>query len=199
MPMTNLLFFERGLQTSPRFARAWLFSRDRRVSPEPSSTLSKATRRSLRRHLDLALSFLNLVRRYHGLGLQSNIDDDVVLADFDDQSVEDGARTNALAPRCSVRTVPQNFSVMFSLNDFNPPHFPCALRSLPKNNGDRSLEAATYCLQNLMPTNPFPHNSRRDTLTDDTQDASDHCIDGHTGLYPAERRRRLRREAKRSA
>jgi hypothetical protein len=30
-------------------------------------------------------------------GLQSDIDDHVILANFDDQSIEDGARANALA------------------------------------------------------------------------------------------------------
>ena len=32
-----------------------------------------------------------------GFGLQSDVDDDVVLADFDDQAIEDGAGTNPLA------------------------------------------------------------------------------------------------------
>ena len=48
-------------------------------------------------HFHLALLVLELLGRNHCLGLQSDIDDDVVLTDFDNQSVEDGAGANALA------------------------------------------------------------------------------------------------------
>ncbi len=63
---------------------------------------------------DLALFVLELIGRNDGLGLQSNIDDDVVLADFDDQSVEDGARTNALARDALFEQFRKTFCHVFS-------------------------------------------------------------------------------------
>ncbi len=64
--------------------------------------------------LDLTLFVLELIGRYDGFGLQSNIDDYIVLTDFDDQAVEDGARTNALARDALFEQFRKTFSHVFS-------------------------------------------------------------------------------------
>ncbi len=45
---------------------------------------------------------------------KSDIDDDVVLADFDDQSIEDGARTNALARNALFKQFRKTFCHVLS-------------------------------------------------------------------------------------
>ena len=92
------------------------FSRDRRVSPEPSSTLSSATSTVSPTVTSISpFSFLNWSERDDGLGLQSDVDDDVVLADFDDQPGEDGARTNALARDALFEQFRKTFCHVFSI------------------------------------------------------------------------------------
>jgi hypothetical protein len=64
--------------------------------------------------LDLAFFVLELLRGDDRLGLQAHVDDHVVLADFDDQSVEDGARTNALAGYALFEQFRETFCHVFS-------------------------------------------------------------------------------------
>jgi len=115
MPMTISFVFRTRSPDESRFAPRLAFSRDRRVSARAILHAVQGNLDGLSDdNLDLALFILELVRRYHGLGLQSNIDDDVVLADSR-SSVEDGARTNALARDALFETVPQNFLSCFLL------------------------------------------------------------------------------------
>ena len=93
------------------------FSRDRRVSPEPSSTLSSATSTvSPTADFDLALLVLELLDGNDGFGLESDVDDDEVLADIDDQAVEDRARTNALVGEALFEQFRETFCHVFSIN-----------------------------------------------------------------------------------
>jgi hypothetical protein len=55
-----------------------------------------------------------LVGGNYRLGFQSDIDDDVVLAYFDDQSIEDGARPNALARDALFEQFRKTFCHVFS-------------------------------------------------------------------------------------
>ena len=64
--------------------------------------------------LDFTFFVLELVGGNYRLGFQSDIDDDVVLADFDDQSIEDGARTNALARDALFEQFRKTFCHVFS-------------------------------------------------------------------------------------
>ena len=76
-------------------------------------------------HLDLALFVLELIRGNDRLGLQSDIDDDVILADLDDQSIEDGARTNPLAGDALFKQFRKTFCHVLSIN-VSLARFPCA-------------------------------------------------------------------------
>ena len=64
--------------------------------------------------LDFTLFVLELIGGNDRFGLQSDVDDDVVLAYFDDQSVEDGARTNALARDALFEQFRKTFCHVFS-------------------------------------------------------------------------------------
>src|SRR5258708_19343051 len=74
-------------------------------------------------------------------------------------------RMRWLAMLCSNSSA--KLSVMFSLKLF-PSTYPCA-RGVTKNNGHRSMKAATKFLQNFT----------RQTSAGHFQDALDHRIDGH--------------------
>ncbi len=92
------------------------FSRDRRVSPVPSSTRVEG-------HLDVVagLDFdltalvLELLERDDGFGLEADVDDDDVGTDVDHQAGEDHAGANALIRQALLRTVGQNFRSYASL------------------------------------------------------------------------------------
>ena len=64
--------------------------------------------------LDFALFILELIGGDDRFGFQSDIDDDVVLADFDDQSIEDGARPNALARNALFKQFRKTFCHVLS-------------------------------------------------------------------------------------
>ena len=67
------------------------FSCERRVSPKPSSTESRATSTvSPILTFISPSSFSNILDRNGAFGFQSCVDDDVVTGDVDDGSVEDG-------------------------------------------------------------------------------------------------------------
>ena len=84
MPVTISDFLNassRRVQVRARLA----FSRDRRVSPEPSSTASSATSTSSPTLTSISpRSFLNCSSGDDGFGLQARVDDDHVGADVDD-------------------------------------------------------------------------------------------------------------------
>ena len=93
----HLLLFEGRFEARPGPGALGLFARQAGLS----RTVLDAVQRDLDRladgDLDLAFLILELVGWNYRLGFQSDVDDHVVLAYFDDQSIEDGARTNALA------------------------------------------------------------------------------------------------------
>ncbi len=111
----HFLLFERGLEPGPG-ARALGFLAGQAGFP---GTVLHAVQGHLDGladdNFDLALFVLELFRRYDGFGFQSNVDDDVVLAYFDDQPVEDGARTDALAGNALFEQFGKTFSHVFSV------------------------------------------------------------------------------------
>jgi hypothetical protein len=75
-------------------------------------------------YFDFTFFVLELVGGNHCLGFQSDIDDDVVLAYFDDQSIEDGARSNALARNALFEQFRKTFCHVFSY--YSLARIPCA-------------------------------------------------------------------------
>src|ERR1700704_2770230 len=90
------------------------------MMPMTTSCFSKAVSRRVHGlahgDLEFTLLVLELVGGNYRLGFQSDIDDDVVLAYFDDQSIEDGARTYALARDALFKQFRKTFCHVFSIN-----------------------------------------------------------------------------------
>ena len=108
-PLTISLFSNAVSRRSQVRARL-AFSRDRRVSPEPSSTLSSATSTSSPTLTSISpRSFLNCSSRDHGLGLEAGAHDDHVGVDVDHAAGEDLARAESAGSPGSLRTVGQSF------------------------------------------------------------------------------------------
>ena len=91
------------------------FSRDRRVSPVPSSTESSATSTCSPALTSTSpRSFLNCSSGNDGFGLQSDVDDDDVVGDFDDEPGEDHARADALVGETLFEKLGETFCHTFT-------------------------------------------------------------------------------------
>ena len=101
----------RRVQVRARLA----FSRDRRVSPVPSSTESSATSTSSPVLTSISpRSFLNWSIGDHGLGLEAHVDDDDVVGDFDDEPREDHAGADALVSETVFEELGETFCHTFT-------------------------------------------------------------------------------------
>src|SRR5580698_8222227 len=89
-------------------------------------------------NFDFALLVLELIRGYDGLGLQTDIDDYVILADLDDEAVEYGAGTNPLARDTLFKQFRKTFCHVLSIERC-PGSFPCA-PGVDRNDGDPILD-----------------------------------------------------------
>ena len=103
---------------------------------------------------DLALLVLELIRGYDGLGLQTDIDDDVILADLDDEAVEYGAGTNPLARDALFKQFRKTFCHVFSIERC-PGSFPCA-PGVDHNDGDPLLDPPRPKLSGPVPSRAQP-------------------------------------------
>src|SRR5882762_7832512 len=137
----HLLFFEGGLETRPRSGALRLLARQTGLSRTVLDAVQGDFDGLAHGDLDFTFFVLELVGGNYRLGFQSDIDDDVVLAYFDDQSIEDGARTYALARDALFKQFRKTFCHVFSIN------FTLARPLCPRgyqNNGHHSVKAATY-------------------------------------------------------
>src|ERR1700694_1544638 len=150
----HLLFFEGRFETRPRSGALGLLAREAGFSRTVLDAVQSDFDGLAHGDLDFTLLVLELVGGNYRLGFQSDIDDDVVLAYFDDQSVEDGARTNALARDALFEQFRKTFCHVFSY--YSPALFPCA-EGVTQKNGAHSMNAATYFLQNLRRQTPAGH------------------------------------------
>ena len=121
----HFLLLECGLESGPGSGALGLFAGQPGLARAVLDAVQRHFDRLADGHLDLALFVLELIGRNDRLGLQSDIDDDIILADFDDQSIEDGARTNALAGDALFKQFRKTFCHVFSIN-VSLARFPCA-------------------------------------------------------------------------
>ena len=93
----HLLLLESGFQARPRSGTLGLLAREAGFARAILDAVQGDLDGLADDDFDFTFFVLELVGGNHRLGFQSDVDDDVVLAYFDDQSIEDGARTDALA------------------------------------------------------------------------------------------------------
>jgi hypothetical protein len=110
----HLLLFECGFEARPGSGALGLFTRQTGFSRTVLHAVQSNFDGLADDDLDFTFFILELVRGDHRLGLQPDVDDDVVLAYFDDQTVEDGARTNALARDALFEQFRKTFCHVFS-------------------------------------------------------------------------------------
>jgi len=101
-------------------------------------------------NFDFALLVLELIRGYDGLGLQTDIDDYVILADLDDEAVEYGAGTNPLARDALFKQFRKTFCHVLSIERC-PGSFPCA-PGVDHNDGDPILDPPQPNLESPVPS-----------------------------------------------
>ncbi len=110
----DFLFFERLFKARPGTSTLGLLPRQARLAGAVFDRIQRHFDRFADGYFDFALLVLELVGRNDGLGFQSDVDDHEVLADFDDQTVEDGAGTNALAGDALFKQFRKTFSHLIS-------------------------------------------------------------------------------------
>jgi hypothetical protein len=110
----DFLLFESRFQPRPGARALRLLARQARLAGAVLDAVEGHFDGLADGNLDLTFFILELVGRYDRFGLQSDVDDDVVLADFDDQSVEDGAGANSLAGDALFKQFRKTFCHVFS-------------------------------------------------------------------------------------
>jgi hypothetical protein len=110
----DLLLLERGLEAGPCAGTLGFLARKARLSGTVLDAVQGDFDGLAHDDFDFTFFVLELVGRNHRFGLQSDIDDDVVLAYFDDQPVEYGAGTNPLAGNALFEQFRKTFCHVFS-------------------------------------------------------------------------------------
>jgi len=136
----DFLLLERGLETRPGASALGFLARQPGFARAIFDAVQGDFDGLADDDLDFTLFILELIGRYDRFGLQSDVDDDIVLSDFDDQPVENGARTNALARNALFKQFRETFSHVFSYQILST--IPVCPRVTLKN-GIRSVKAAT--------------------------------------------------------
>ena len=149
MPVTISLAsnaFSSRVQVRARLA----FSRDRRVSPEPSSTVSSATSDVVAGlDFDLSALVLELVDGDDSLGLEAYVDDHEVLADFDHVTHQDGAGLDALAGNALFEKLGETLSHKLGLQRFFKNRSGMALRAIQPIEGIQLKRRAFLALSHV--------------------------------------------------
>ena len=157
----HFLLFEGRFEARPRSGTLGLFARETGFSRTVLDAVQGDFDGLAHDDLDLTFFVLELVGGNYRLGFQSDVDDDVVLAYFDDQSIEDGARTNALARDALFEQFRKTFCHVVLLL------FPGTVPVCPR--GYQKITAIIHESRNLNRQTPAGH----------AQDALNHCTDGH--------------------